>query len=182
EASSFSSLLIVFSLVLCSDGVRRFAQRFVNGLGAPQPMHQHSELAGHRHDCSLLSIRSSSCRDGRAVAAKIAVRTKRTEDVVGAVDKKTTQVEVDFLGDPLLWILVTGSSLSWCQTEPSAHRAAPSESISVSDRHGKGHCCQRPHTRDLREHLDLTILVVDHALHVPVVLLDLLITDRDQRE
>jgi hypothetical protein len=68
-------------------------------------MHQYGELAGHGDDRSFLCVGSSSCGDGKAVAAQVAVRAERTQHVVGTVDQKTSQVLIAFLGDPLLWIL-----------------------------------------------------------------------------
>src|SRR3954464_361971 len=91
EASIFfCSLLRVCVWTLLGGDCRGIPERFVYGLGAPQPMHQYGELAGHGDDRSFLCVGSSSCGDGKAVTAQIAVRAERTQHVMCAVDQKTS--------------------------------------------------------------------------------------------
>lgn len=68
-------------------------------------MHQYGKFAGDGDDGSFLCVGSSSCGDGKAVAAQIAVWTERTQHVMRAVDQKASQVLIAFLRDPLLRIL-----------------------------------------------------------------------------
>ena len=101
----FFSCCAFFFRFLCRD-CSGIPQGFVDPLRAPQPVHQYREFSGDRHDRSFLCVGSSSCGDGQAVAAQIAVWPEPAQYVVRTVDQKASQIFIAFLGDPLLRILL----------------------------------------------------------------------------
>ena len=53
----------------------------------------------------------------------------RSEDVVGALDQQTSKITVAGLGDPELWVPITGLAASWSQTEVATNIATLPEAF-----------------------------------------------------
>ena len=99
-------------------------QGFVHFSAYPEVMQQHRQLSGSRNDGSLLSVSSSSFRQLQSPAPEIAVRAKRTQDVLCSLHQQRSQVRIAFLADVQLRLALTRVSSSRLQPLAAAHLAA----------------------------------------------------------
>ena len=71
-------------------------------------MEKDGELSSDSDDGAPLCVLSSSGGNGRAMPPEIAVDAEWAEDVLSRADEQAPDVLVSFLGDPHLWLAVTG--------------------------------------------------------------------------
>ena len=75
------------------------AQRFVSLSTHPQTMQQDRQLSRGRDHGSFLAILSATLRQLQAPAPQIAVRSKRSQNVVRTLHQQRSQIRITFLAD-----------------------------------------------------------------------------------
>ena len=114
-------------LTLCCRRHRRrvtVAQRFVHFSAHPQAMQQHRELSRGRNHGSFLPILPATLGQLQTPAPQIAVRSKRTQNVVRSLHQQRSQIRIAFLADVHLRLALAGVPPSRLQPHIAAHVAA----------------------------------------------------------
>src|ERR1019366_10018054 len=97
----------------------------------------------------------------------------RPENMVGALDQQTTQIDVAGLGDAELRVAVPGLTASRPQAEITAHIATSLEAFLTAQRQDIGQRRELTDTVNLNQRLRLRILRLHESLDSAIVLLDL---------
>jgi hypothetical protein len=84
-----------------------FVEGYVRGLRGPEVVQQNRQLTGYSDNGSVLSLLPSALSQMEAPATKRRVLSSWSEDVVGALDQETSQVDVAGLGDAELGIAIS---------------------------------------------------------------------------
>ena len=127
-----SACLLCFSfrrmvLLLCGRRHRypgAVPQWLVYFTAHPQVMQQHRQLSCRGHDGSFLRIPSSALGQLQSPAAQIAVRPKRSQNVLRSLYQQRSQIGIPFLADVHLRLPLPRVPSSRLQPEIAAHVAA----------------------------------------------------------
>jgi len=142
--------------------------------GLPKAVEQNSKLSGNGNDGSIFGVLASTFCELQAPAAKIAVGTEGTQDVVRRANQQSAQEGVAGLGDRELRVAVAGLVASRDEPEGGSDLPALSEAAGVLESQHKGQGGERSHAADLLQRAGLGVLRLAEGFDLAVVGSDLL--------
>ena len=89
--------------------------------GQPEPVEEHSQLAGNCYPCSCTIAGAAPSGETPSMAFQVTVGGGPSEDVGGRGDEQTAEIAISMLADPQLGTPLTRLMASGCQAEEGPH-------------------------------------------------------------
>ena len=130
-------------------GIELGGQLVVDRLGHVGKGHEDHVEADHAEDLHDRAVEpgdddlAAAFRQAQAKPSQVRVRTEGFQDVVRRGNQQAPDHRIAGLGDPQLWVLFTGLTLSWSKTQIRSDGTTAFESIRILHGQNKAQCSQR---------------------------------------